>query len=63
MSMEERVSRTQDKISKLNIVIFKRLKQRRALKAKILDLKDLEDTQFKMTVRREKPIKTGPSVV
>ena len=38
MAMEERVSRSEDKISKLNIMIYKRLEERRGLKGKIMNL-------------------------
>lgn len=37
-TMEERVSRSEDKISKLNVMIYKRLEERRGLKGKILNL-------------------------
>ncbi len=61
MSMESRVSRSEDKISKLNMVIFKRLQERRKLKEKIMNLNELEETEFKTTVRRDRVAQTRES--
>ena len=61
MAMEERVTRSEDKISKLNMVVFKRLQERRKLKAKIMDLNELQETEFITTVRRDRVVVTGES--
>lgn len=41
LTMEERVSKSEERISKLNMVIFKRLSERRNLKKKIMNLEEL----------------------
>jgi hypothetical protein len=61
MSMEERVSRSEDKISKLNMVVFKRLQERRKLKEKIMNLDELQEAELKTTVRRDRVAVTGES--
>lgn len=41
MAMEQRVTRSEEKIAKLNMLVFKRLEERRNLKNKILNIDDL----------------------
>ena len=38
LTMEDRVTKSEEKISRLNMVIFKRLSQKRQLKRKIMNL-------------------------
>ena len=39
-------------------MIFKRLEERRGLKGKIMNLRELNETEFKVTMKRRKPIAT-----
>ena len=54
--MEDRVTRSEERIAKLNMVIFKRLEERRGLKKRILNLEELNSTDFKMTMMRNKAV-------
>ena len=56
MAMEERVTRSEERIARLNMVIFKRLEERRGLKNRIMNLQELNSTEFKMTMMRNKAI-------
>ena len=39
-------------------MIFKRLEERRGLKGKIMNLRELNETEFNVTMKRRKPIAT-----
>lgn len=54
MAMEERVTRSEERIAKLNMVVFKRLEERRNLKNKILNIDELTATEFRTTMKRKK---------
>ena len=58
MTMEERVSRSEERIARLNTLIFKRLEERRGLKNRIMNLEELNSTEFKMTMMKNKVIAT-----
>ena len=58
MTMEERVSRSEERIARLNMLIFKRLEERRGLKNRIMNLEELNSTEFKMTMMKNKVIAT-----
>lgn len=53
-SIEERVTKGEERISKLNMLIYKRLIEKKNLKKKVLDLKPLEEQDFKATMKMEK---------
>lgn len=56
LTVEERVTKSEERISKLNMLIFKRLNDKKNLKNKIMDLKELESQEFKMTIKRTKVV-------
>ena len=58
LTMEERVSKSEERISKLNMVIFKRLSERRNLKKKIMNLEELENQELKVTIKHKKHLPT-----
>ena len=43
------------------MVVFKRLQERRKLKNKIMNLNELQETEFRTTVRRDRVEPTGES--
>jgi hypothetical protein len=54
--MEERVTKSEERISRLNIVIFKRLSEKRNLKKKIMNLEELENQELKVTIKHKKHV-------
>lgn len=58
LTMEDRVSKSEERISKLNMVIFKRLSERRHLKKKIMNLEELQGQELKVNARHTKHIPT-----
>ena len=59
--MEDRVSKSEERISRLNMVIFKRLSEKRQLKKKIMDLEELKEQELKVTMKHSKHIPSQPS--
>jgi hypothetical protein len=43
------------------MLVFKRLQERRKLKDKIMNLNELQETEFRTTVRRDRVVLTGES--
>ena len=58
MTMEERVSKSEERISRLNMLIFKRLEQKKHLKKQIMNLDELESQELKVTLKHTKHIPT-----
>ena len=60
--MEDRVTKSEERISKLNMVIFKRLSEKRQLKRKIMNLEELKEQELKVTMKHTKHIPTEERV-
>lgn len=56
------MSKSEERISKLNMVIFKRLSQKRQQKRKIMNLDELRDQELKVTMKHTKHFPTEENV-
>jgi hypothetical protein len=62
MTMEDRVTKSEERISKLNMVIFKKLSEKRQLKKKIMNLEELQEQELKVTMKHTKHLPTEEQI-